>query len=85
MRIGPSSAWAKTLGSFLAHVQDATDRVCVWGFERLKKAGAEPKVPERGNPYVVTAKRLGKGTLSFLGTLGDSYFKEYENLKKRRS
>lgn len=83
MKLGSSKAWAKTLGSGLAHIQHATDKVVVYGLKSMKKAGAQPKKDQTKNKYVKKVKTAGRTTLSFLGTLGDSFYNEYEELKKR--
>ena len=85
MRIGSAKAWAKTLGACGAHVQHGFDRLCDWGFRELRKAGSNDVIDTEENPHLARAKRTGKATLRFLGMLGESYFREYENLKKRRS
>ena len=83
MKLGSSKAWAKTLGSGLANVQHATDKLVVFGFKSLKKAGKQPKKDQTKNKYNKNVKSAGRTTLSFFGTLGDSFYNEYEELKKR--
>jgi len=83
MKLGSSKAWAKTLGSGLAHIQHATDKVVVYGLKSMKKAGKTPQKDQTKNKYLKTAKTAGRTTLSFFGTLGDSFYNEYEELKKR--
>ncbi|MBT4119950.1 MAG: hypothetical protein HOG89_00575 [Candidatus Peribacter sp.] len=83
MKLGSSKAWAKTLGSGLAQVQHATDKLVVFGFKSLKKAGKTPNKDKTKNKYIKSAKTAGRTTLSFLGTLGDSFYNEYEELKKQ--
>jgi hypothetical protein len=83
MKLGSSKAWAKTLGSGLANVQHATDKLVVFGFKSLKKAGKQPKKDQTKNKYIKNVKSAGRTTLSFFGTLGDSFYNEYEELKKR--
>lgn len=83
MKLGSSKAWAKTLGAGLAQLQHATDKVIVYGLKSLQKVSAEPKKDTTKNKYLKKAKTAGRTTLSFFGTLGDSFYNEYEELKKR--
>ncbi len=84
MKLGSAKAWAKTLGTGLAHVQNAIDRLAEYSFAKLKEAGSNPKKsPPPKNPYVRGAtKALGTAS-RFVGYLGDSYFREYEKLKRK--
>ena len=83
MKLGSSKAWAKTLGSGLAQVQHGCDKLILFGFKSLKKAGKQPRKDKTKNKYMKKAKSAGRTTLSFLGTLGDSFYNEYEDLKKQ--
>lgn len=83
MKLGSGKAWARTLGSGLAHIQHGLDKGAEWGFEKLKQAGSAPKKDKTKNKYLKQAKKVGKGTLGFLGQMGENYYKRYEELKKR--
>ena len=83
MKLGSSKAWARTLGSGLAQVQHGMDKVVVFGFKTLKNAGKSPKKDKTRNKYLKNVKKAGRSTLSFFGTLGDSFYNEYEDLKKQ--
>jgi len=80
------SNWANFLGSGLAHVQNGVDTVAELGFALLKKAGkkTEPPASQSGNTYLRTARKAAGTSLMFLGSLGDAYYRKYEELKKRR-
>ncbi|MDA1293026.1 MAG: hypothetical protein O3A81_04575 [bacterium] len=83
MKLGSSKAWAKTLGSGLAHIQHATDKVVVYGLKSMQKVSKEPKIDTTKNKYLKKVKTVGRTTVSFFGTLGDSFYNEYEELKKK--
>jgi hypothetical protein len=83
MKLGSGKAWAKTLGSGLAQVQHYTDKLVVFGFKSLQQAGKQPKKEKTKNKYLRNAKSAGRSTISFLGALGDSFYNEYEELKKQ--
>ena len=85
MKLGSSKAWAKTPGSGLANVQHGMDKLVVFGFKTLKQAGKSPKKDKTKNKYIKHVKKAGRSTLSFFGTLGDSFYDEYEELKKTKS
>lgn len=83
MKLGSAKAWAKTLGSAGAHLQHGLDKGAEWGFAKLKQAGSAPKKKDKTkNKYLRTAKQAGRGTVTFLGQLGENYYKKYEELKK---
>lgn len=85
MKLGSGKAWAKTIGSALAHVQDAVDSCAEWGFAKLKQAGKQPKTIDVSEPTVLRrAKGFLRSTVSFIGQLGQGYFDEYEEIKKRK-
>jgi hypothetical protein len=83
MKLGSSKAWAKTLGTGLANVQHGMDKLVIFGFKSLKKAGKSPEIGLTKNKYLRQMKTAGRATLSFFGTLGDSFYNEYEELKKQ--
>ena len=81
----PLTPWANIVGKSFAYLQDATDRIIDWGFEKMKQTGEEPeqKETEPKNPYVRGVKKFGKGILFFLGKTGDAYYRKYEELKRK--
>ncbi len=83
MKLGPGSAWAKTLGSALAHAQHTLDTVTVWGFKKMKQAGSDPKKSTLKHTYRNLPVSFVRGTFRFLGLLGESYFKRYNDLKRK--
>lgn len=83
MRLGSSKAWAKTIGSGLARVQDGIDHLAEYGFEQLKKLGSKPKKDTSKNPYIRGVKRALGTAVTFIGQLGDSYYDSYEELKRK--
>ncbi len=84
MKLGSAKAWARTLGFSLAHVQDGVDRCVEWGFAKLKQTGDTPKKEERiRNPYLKNTLQVTRGTLGFLGLLGENYYRKYEELKRK--
>ena len=85
MKIGSGKAWAKTIGSTLAHVQDAVDLCAEWGFAKLKQAGKQPKTIDVSEPKALRrVKGFLRSSAAFIGQLGQGYFDEYEELKKRK-
>lgn len=83
MKLGSAKAWARTLGAGMANIQHGVDTLAEWGFKQLKTAGEPPKKDRTKNRYLRSAKRITKGTIGFLGQLGDNYYKKYEELKRR--
>lgn len=78
-----SSSLARLLASSAAHLQHGMDQVIAWGFRSMKHAG-EQKSPSKEPPTVLArGKTIGRGLLSFLGTVGEEYYKTYEELKQR--
>ena len=78
---------ARVLGKGWAHVQHGMDRVIQWGMHRIKVASAPDAVVEVPTPKKTAIRRIGSGVrtgLRFLGTLGETYFDEYEKLKRKK-
>lgn len=69
---------AKKIGKVLAYLQDTIDVMMGWMFHQLKKNANT----EHGKHPL---KKSIKTTLSFIGHIGDSFYREYEELKKRRN
>ena len=76
--------WANSVGHGLAHIQDGIDDVCGWGVKKMRSAGNEkmPKKQKNENKYLYGAKKVGMGTLGFLGNVGDAFYDKYADLKK---
>lgn len=84
MKLGSGKAWAKTLGGLAAHLQHGIDKGVEFGFVKLKEAGKKPaKKAAPKNKYVRGAVTGGKSAVTFLGQLGEDYYKKYEELKKK--
>ena len=79
------TTWAHLLGFALAHVQHNIDRVCLVGFHKIREMGhaSKKRKSDAKHPYKVRAKKAGKGMLRFLGSMGESYYERYEELKGR--
>lgn len=75
------ATWARVLGLSLAHLQHATDKAINYGFRKMRSAGKRKQEPET-NKYLRAAKKLGRGTLRFFGSAGETYYEKYEDLKK---
>lgn len=73
---------ARVIGKGYAHVQHGMDRVAEWGFARLKEQGNVQ--PSKAKTVTEKATSVGRGVLGFLGTLGDAYYRTYEELKSDR-
>ena len=76
--------WADSIGHGLAYLQDGVDDVCKWGFAKMRSIGYSkmPKQKREENRCVYGAKKLGRGTLGFLGNIGDAFYRKYTELKK---
>lgn len=76
--------WARSIGHCLAHLQNGVDDICEWGFKTMRSTGEapDPKMRKGENKYLYGARRAGKGALSFLGNVGDSFYDKYGELKK---
>lgn len=76
---------AFNLGMVLAYFQDAVDGLMGWTFGKLKDIEDEAeKNDEEGSKVLVTVKKFGKKTLSFIGEVGESFYENYEEIKKKR-
>lgn len=78
MKKSPSHKIPRFIGKGFAHLQDIFDQACLWGFKKLKKIDVH-KPAKTEHPFIKGLRKAG----GFLGELGSSYFKEYENIKKR--
>lgn len=85
MKLGSAQAWARTLGAGLAHIQNGVDHVIEYGFGKLKDLDTTPKKHNQpANRLVRGVFSVLGGTAKFIGMLGDSYFKAYEELKRKK-
>jgi hypothetical protein len=66
------------IGHFLAQVQDTCDLLAQWGFGKLKSVAKQTK--KEDHPIKRAAGKVG----SFMGEVGDTFYKEYEKLKQDR-
>ena len=81
-----SSSLAKTIGQGLALLQDGVDYAVESGCKALKKMSEKKAKPKKDeNKYLRTAKKFGKGTMNFLGIVGDEYYKKYEKIKAEKA
>jgi len=69
-------SFAKNIGRALAYLQDTIDVFLGWAFHRLKTNAQQKK--ER-HPL----KKGMKAAVGFFAQVGDSFYQEYERLKKR--
>lgn len=81
-----NSGWAKLIGHGFAHLQNGIDEIVDIGFTVMKKVGddSKDKPAKDTDSYGTKAGRLAKGALRFFGTMGDSYYKKYEELKAEK-
>lgn len=77
----PSSA--QQLGKALAYLQDTIDLAVTWGFHRMKKVQVPASEEIDGAKGWV--KLAATKVLRFIGESGESFYDEYELLKKKRS
>lgn len=72
---------ARTLGSAFAYCQHSIDVATGWAFTKLEKMTQDQEVEtESKNIFIKACKKIG----NFFGETGSAYYKEYEDLKKRR-
>jgi hypothetical protein len=84
MKIGSGKAWARTIGSAFAHLQHGLDKSAEWGFAKMKDVSSTPKKKDTTkNKYLRSSKTIARNTFSFFGQLGESFYNEYEDLKKK--
>jgi len=84
MKIGSGKSWAKTFGSTFAHLQHGLDKTAEWGFAKMKDVSSAPqKKEETKNTYLRFSKKCARNTFMFFGQLGESFYSEYEELKKK--
>lgn len=77
----------KTIGSIFAHIQSTIDDIMAVLFKKLKKSGKEEPVEiiEPDTPVWKTRLKKGaRGLARFIGEMGDSYYKTYEELKQKK-
>ncbi|MDF2378953.1 MAG: hypothetical protein P1V18_01870 [Candidatus Gracilibacteria bacterium] len=74
---------AQHLGKGLAYIQDTTDIMVMWGAKKLKdtEVSCKKDAPKAAHLF----KRTTNATFKFFGEFGESFYKEYERLKKQRN
>lgn len=76
---------ASSIGRGLAHVQSTVDDVLSWGFRGLKKAASKGKTPIKDDGTIKSKLKRGlKKCAGFLGEVGDSFYKKYEDIKAEK-
>jgi len=87
MKRDKGNFWANCIGHCLAHLQNGVDDICEWGFEKMRSVGdmPAPTGKKHENKYVHNVKKLTKGVLFFIGTVGNSFYDKYEELKSEDS
>ncbi len=79
------SSWAKVAGRTSAHLQDMFDRAADWGFRKMKEASkVKEKAEKKGGRAAKTAKSVARGTMRFVGTMGEEFYGTYNDLKRKR-
>ena len=77
-----NSSLAATLGKGYAHVQHGMDRVIMWSLRQMRNAAKDDRAERRQKEGRV--RRAARGIFSFVGTVGDSYYTTYEELKGKK-
>lgn len=79
---------AGSIGKGLAIIQDGIDKLAAWAFAKMKDAEKidTPKSSKKieKNEYWEKLKVAGKKTFGFIGRVGESFYENYEELKKKR-
>jgi hypothetical protein len=78
---------ARVLGKSYAYLQDGMDRVIAYGFERMRDANEQqPKKTKPQKPTTILGHvgQAARSMVGFFGTAGDSYYRTYDDLKRRR-
>ena len=73
-----------SIGKGLAHFQSFIDDVLTIGFKKLKKLESKEKSVKKPKTYGQKAIYYSKKTAGFFGEVGESFFKNYENLKVQK-
>jgi len=68
--------FAKQIGKALAYLQDTIDVFVSWGFKKIRTS---VKTTKEKHPL----KKGIKAGLGFLAQIGETFYQEYEALKKR--
>ncbi|MFC1615703.1 hypothetical protein ACFL21_01055 [Patescibacteria group bacterium] len=73
---------ATSVGKGLAHVQSVFDDVLSWSFRGLKKVAQKGKDPVKDDGTIKAKLKKGfKKSAGFLGEIGDSFYRKYEDIK----
>jgi hypothetical protein len=73
-----------SIGKGLAHFQSFVDDVLTIGFKKLKGLESKNKYAKKPKTYGQKAVYYSKKTAGFFGEIGESFFKNYENLKVKK-
>jgi hypothetical protein len=75
---------AELLGKSYAHFQHGLDRAIEWGFSKMNTLeGEEPTEKDIKNPHLRKTINVGRKMVGFVGRAGNTYFRTYEELKKK--
>ena len=73
------------IGSTLAVFQGLCDDLMQFGFKKLKQAGKKKPGPKKDVKTVIgKSKKYARLSAGFLGEIGDSFYKTYEEIKARK-
>jgi len=63
-------------------LQHSVDYAVESGCKALKDVSKKKSKPAKNeNKYLSKAKKFGKDSIGFLGSIGDEYYKKYEKIK----
>jgi len=77
--------FARIIGNSYAHLQHSLDELIEWSVVKLKNVDTprQTKEPVQGNRYLRFTGKAFRSTLGFLGTMTESYFTKYRDLKSQ--
>ncbi|PCI25759.1 hypothetical protein COB57_00940 [Candidatus Peregrinibacteria bacterium] len=83
-------SFAQKIGSFLANIQAIFDNLFIIIFKMLKKVSQESpkkKATKKDSPKSTsqTAIHYAKNTAQFFGEVGESFYTEYEEIKRKKT
>lgn len=80
---------AQKMGKAFAHLQSLMDDVFAFGFKKIKEVGEDGTKSSKVSKKPKTLGQKGsvflKKTARFFGQTGESFYKEYEVLKAKKS
>jgi len=83
MKVSKKQSVAHHIGKGLAFVQHVIDLGMDWGFKKLKTVNFASEGDDQA-ARSTRMKRTAGVVVRFFGDLGDSFYTEYENFKKKR-